>query len=305
MILSKRALAALALAAMVVAAGSPAAAQIGDQLSAYTGENAEGYLKPLVDAIGADLNGGLFHTARVPVSGFHIALEIPVVAVLFSDDDATFGAVTEGGFSPEQTVDAPTIIGTGEAVIVAGDEGTSFAFPGGFDLNSFALAVPQLRIGSYMGTEALIRYIAINTGDVEIGDISLMGFGLRHNINQYLGHDFPVDLAGGFFWQSFKMGDGLLEANALSFGVQASKEYGNPTAAIEPYMGLSLDSFGMDVSYESDSSGEPEQVDFSFDSETSARLTLGVSMRYSVVNANAEYTVAGQSGFSFGLSFGM
>lgn len=300
----KRSLMALALAAVLAAAGSPAAAQIGDQLSAYTGENAEGYLKPLVDAIGTDLNGGLFHTARIPVSGFHISLETPVVAVLFADEDVTFEAVTEGDFSPEQTVDAPTIIGSGEALIVPGDEATSFAFPGGFDLNSFALAVPQLRIGSYMGTEALVRYIAINTGDVEIGNISLMGFGLRHNINQYFGPEFPVDLAGGFFWQSFKLGDGLLEANAMSFGVQASKRYGT-TAAIEPYMGVSLDSFGMDVSYESESSGEPEQVDFSFESETSARLTLGLSMSYSVVNANAEYTVAGQSGFSFGLSFGM
>jgi hypothetical protein len=305
MIVSKRALAALALAAALVAVGSPAAAQIGDQLSAYTGENAEGYLKPLVDAIGTDLNGGLFHTARIPVSGFHISLETPVIAVLFADDEATFEAVTESGFSPEQTVDAPTIIGDGAAVIVVNnDTGAEFPFPGGFDLNSFALAVPQLRIGSYMGTEALVRYIAINTGDVEIGDISLIGFGMRHNINQYFGEDFPVDLAGGFFWQSFKMGDDLLVANAMSFGVQASKRYGT-TAAIEPYMGVSLDSFGMDVSYESEASGSPEQVDFSFETETSARFTLGLSMSYSVVNANAEYTVAGQSGFSFGLSFGM
>ncbi len=307
MIVSRRALAALALAAVLAAVGSPAAAQIGDQLSAYTGENAEGYLKPLVDAIGTDLNGGLFHTARIPVSGFHISLEIPVVAVLFADDEATFDAVTENGFEPDppaDSFDAPTIIGSGEALIVTGEEGTSFAFPGGFDLNSFALAVPQLRIGSYMGTEALVRYIAINTGDVEIGDISLIGFGLRHNINQYFGPEFPVDLAGGFFWQSFKMGDGLLEANAMSFGVQASKRYGT-TAAVEPYLGLALDSFGMDVSYESESSGEPEQVDFSFDSETSARLTLGLSMSYSVVNVNAEYTVAGQNGFAFGVSFGM
>jgi len=303
MIVSKCTMAAVALAAVLVAAGSPAAAQIGDQLSPYTGVNAEGYLKPLVDAIGTDLNGGLFHTARIPLSGFHISLETPVVAVLFADDETTFEASTEGGFTPEQVVDAPTIIGAGEAVIVTGDEGTSFAFPGGFDLNSFALAVPQLRIGSYMGTEALVRYIAINTGDVEIGDISLIGFGLRHNINQYFGPDFPVDLAGGFFWQSFKMGDGLLEANAMSFGVQASKRYGS-TAAVEPYMGVSLDSFGMDVSYESDATGDPQQIDFSFESETSARLTLGLSMSYSVVNANVEYTVAGQSGFAFGLSFG-
>lgn len=303
MTVSKHALAVLGLATLL-AAGSPAMAQIEDQLSAYTGVNAEGYLQPLVDAIGADLNGGLFHTARIPESGFHVTLETRVVAVLFSDDDATFDAVTEDGFAPEQTVEAPTVIGTGEAVIVAGADSTFFAFPGGFDLNSFTLAVPQLRIGSYMGTEALIRYIAVDTGDVEIGKISLIGFGLRHDIDQYFGEDFPVDLAGGFFWQSFKLGDDLLEATALSFGVQASKLYGT-TARVEPYVGVSLDSFGMDVSYESDASGETETIAFSFDSETSARLTLGVSLGVSILTANAEYTVAGQSGFAFGLSFGM
>jgi hypothetical protein len=303
MVVLKRVLVVLGVSA-VLAAGSPAAAQIEDQLSAYTGANAEGYLQPLVDAIGTNLNGGLYHSARIPVSGFHVSLETPVVAVLFADDDATFEAVTEDGFTPEQTVDAPTVIGAGEATIVEGDEGTSFAFPGGFDLNSFALAVPQLRIGNYMGTEALVRYIAVNTGDVEIGDISLIGFGLRHNINQYFGEDFPVDLAGGFFWQSFTIGDDLLDSTALSVGVQASKRYGT-TFAFEPYAGVSMDSFGMDVSYESTASGEPEQVEFSFDNEMTARLTLGATLSASIISANAEYFVGGQSGFSFGVSFGM
>ncbi|MBM3307929.1 MAG: hypothetical protein FJY74_06360 [Candidatus Eisenbacteria bacterium] len=299
-----RVIAALGLASLLAAAGSPAEAQIEDQLSAYTGVNAEGYLQPLVDAIGTDLNGGLFHSARVPVDGFHLSLEIPVVAVLFADDDAFFEAQTEDGFSPETAADAPTIVGPGEAVVVTGDHGTSFAFPGGFDLNSFALAVPQLRIGSIRGTEALVRYIAINTGDVEIGNVSLIGFGLRHNINQYFGPEFPVDVAGGFFWQSFTIGEDLLKSKATSFGVQASRRFGT-VAAVEPYMGLSLDTFGMDVAYESEASGELEDISFSFDTKASARLTLGVSLSLSILNANAEYTIAGQNGFAFGVSFGM
>ncbi|MBD3368330.1 MAG: hypothetical protein GF405_09215, partial [Candidatus Eisenbacteria bacterium] len=221
---SMRLLAAVVgLAAGLLAFGT-ASAQIEDQISAYTGDNAEGYLQPLADAIGADLNGGLWSSAYIPPDGFHLSLDTRIVAVLFSDDDETFDATTEEGFSPEQTIAAPTVVGSGDAVVVQGDGGTSFAFPGGFSLNSFTLAVPQVRIGSVRGTEALIRYIALDTGDVELGNVSLYGFGLRHSISQYIDEPVPADIAAGFFWQKFTLGDELIDATAFTVGVQASKQ---------------------------------------------------------------------------------
>ncbi|MEE9271610.1 MAG: hypothetical protein V3V49_15280 [Candidatus Krumholzibacteria bacterium] len=51
------------LALLVLVLACPAGAQIGNQLSAYTGPNAIGFLQPLVDAFGADLNSGLYHSA--------------------------------------------------------------------------------------------------------------------------------------------------------------------------------------------------------------------------------------------------
>jgi hypothetical protein len=289
---------------LVLALASPAAAQIGDQLSAYTGENATGYLTPLADAIGADLNGALYHSAYIPESGFHMSLETRVVGVIFADDQRTFRATTQSGFSPETTVDAPTVVGPGEAVIVLGDAATEFAFPGGFDLNSFAIAVPQIRIGSYKGTEALIRYIAINTGDVEIGDLALYGFGLRHSISQYFEPTFPVDLAAGFFWQKFTLGEDLIDSQAMTFGVQASKRYPAGFVTFEPYASLSVDTFSMDVSYKSDAPGTDAVVDFTYDADTSLHLTAGLSINAPVVSLNGEYSFAGQNTFAFGVGFG-
>jgi hypothetical protein len=291
-------------AVLVLALVSPAAAQLEGQLSAYTGANAEGYLQPLADAIGTDLNGGLYSSARIPNSGLHISLETRVIAVLFSEDDETFEAVTEGDFSPEQTATASTVVGPGEATFVDGDEETSFAFPGGFSLNSFAIAVPQVRIGAVRGTEALIRYFAIDTGDVEIGDISLYGFGLRHSISQYMGPAPPVDVAAGFFWQSFKLGDDLIDATAFTVGVQASKRFGTGAVSAEPYAGVSVDMFSMDVAYDSDALGEIEPIDLSFESDTSFRLTAGLSLRLAFLTANGEYCIANQNSFAFGVGFG-
>jgi len=293
-------------AVLVLLLTSPSMAQIEDQLTAYTGKNATGYLQPLADAFGADLNDGLFHSAHITKSGLTFSLEFRVMAVIFSDDARTFDAITESGFSPEQTVEAPTVVGSGEAKIVDGDGGTHYAFPGGFDLNSFTIAAPQLRIGSVYGTEALIRYFSINTGDVEIGNLSLFGFGMRHSISQHFGPEFPVDIAGGFFWQQFKLGenekgDDLMSANAFSFGVQASKRY---AVVLVPYTGLSVDTFSMEVNYESEASGASEDIHLEFETDTTLHWTIGLLLNYSVLNVFGEYNVASQNSFSFGAGFG-
>jgi hypothetical protein len=288
---------------LLLAVASESAAEIDDQLSAYTGDNATGYLEPLANAFGADLNSGLFHSADIPRMGFYIGLETRMMAVMFSEGDRTFLATTEEGFEPQQTVEAPTVVGSGETVIVEGSGGTSYAFPGGLDLHSFTLAVPQLRIGSLLGTEGLVRYIAVDTGSSDIGKIGLYGFGLRHSISQYFGPTLPVDVAGGFFWQRFSVGENeagnnVVDARALSIGVQVSKRFG----PLEPYAGLSRDTFTMDVAYESDDLDE--MIDLEFDSGTIMRATVGVSLRLGFLSANSEYNIAEQNSLAFGLTFG-
>jgi len=300
MVARTRSLAALGCVVLVLIASIPASAQIEDAISAYTGANAEGYLEPLAQAIGANLNSALFHSAHVPEGGLHVSLELGLMAVLFSDDDETFMATTEMGFSPETTVEAPTVVGPGGAIIVPGDGGTAFPFPGGFNLASLALAAPQLRIGSFKGTEALIRYMAFDTGDVEIGDVDLQGYGLRHSISQYL-PGLPVDIAAGIMYQRFKLGDDLIDATAFSFGAQASMKLPLVFATIEPYAGLSMDTFQMDVAYD-DEDNDPVSVEF--DSRSTAHLTLGLHAQVTVVSLYGEYNIAEQSGFAFGMGFG-
>ncbi|MCK4680117.1 autotransporter domain-containing protein [bacterium] len=300
MVARTRSLAALGCVTLVLLVSVPVSAQIGDAISAYTGANAEGYLEPLAQAIGANLNSALFHSAHVPEGGLHISIELGLMAVLFSEDDETFMATTEMGFSPETTVEASTVVGPIDAIIVPGDGGTTFAFPGGFDLASFALAAPQIRIGSFKGTEAVIRYLVYDTGDIEIGDVDVQGYGLRHSISQYI-PGLPVDIAAGFMYQSFKLDEGLIDATSFSFGAQASMKLPLVFVAIEPYAGLSLDTFKMDANYDDDD-GDPVSV--KFDSRSTAHLTLGLHARVTVVSFYGEYNIAEQNGFAFGLSVG-
>lgn len=278
-----------------------ALAQIETNLSSYTGPNAEGYLEPLKDAVGSALNTGLYTSGHVPRAGLHVRLELRGMLVSFGDDDKTFDAVTEEYFPDQQSVQAPTVVGSTEAVTVT-DPGTgaTFAFPGGFDMERIALAAPQLVVGGVMGTEAIVRYFAIETGDAEIGDISLFGIGARHSISQYL-TGLPVDLSAMIFWQSFKLGDDLIDANGLTFGVQGSKRFG----LVEPYAGLSMDSFQMDVDYEFGTGNDTETLKVEFDRDTSPHLTLGAALHLGLVHLNGEFNAANQTGFTLGVGFGL
>lgn len=283
----------------------PASGQIEDQISAYTGANAAGYLQPLADAFGTALNDGFHRSAYIPINGFHVGLGVHVMGVMFGDDDRTFKAVTEGGFQPEMTTDAPTVVGSGEAVILTGGQGgTSFAFPGGFDLNSFGLAVPQLTLAA-KGTEGMIRWIGVDTGDAELGDISLFGLGARHMVSQHFG-DLPVDLALGFLWQSFTVGqntagDDFISSGAFTIGAQGSKRFPAGFITFEPYTALSIDTFKMEVAYESDDLGD---IEVDLDRYTTLHWTLGLGINLVAANLYGELNVAGQTSFSFGLALG-
>ena len=99
---------------LLLCLAAPLSAQIEDQLSAYTGANATGYLQPLANAFGADLNSGIFRSASIPRMRPKIRLEFQVMSVLFGDDDKTFRAITERGFTPQTYANAPTVVGPEE-----------------------------------------------------------------------------------------------------------------------------------------------------------------------------------------------
>jgi hypothetical protein len=299
-------------AALILILASPVSAQLmlEQQLSAYTGKNGSAYVAPLVDAFSANLNSGLYHSAYIPRAGLRLGLEFRFMSVFFTDKDRTFFATTEGNFRPEQTVEVPTVVGPEGAVYVEGEGSTRYAFPGGFDLDSFSFIVPQLRIGASFGTEMLVRYNAFNPGNAGFGALNLYGFGLQHSISQHHGARIPVDLAVGLFWQRFSMGrnergDDLVLAEAFTAGLQVSKRIGE----LEPYASIAYNAFSMDVEYVAriihiiDETLEYDDVKFSYNSSENYHFTLGISFHLAFLAAHGEYNIGGQNALSFGLAF--
>lgn len=290
---------ALLAVAVVVLYGTPAGAQLEDNLGAYTDDTAKGYLMPLQEAFGQALNSNFFTTAAIPLTGFRARLEVRLMSVMFKDEDDFFTASTGGDFAPPQEVDAPTAVGPGGSVVVVGDGGTAYVFPGGFDLKSFTIAVPQLIIGDVAGTEAMVRWIAVDVGDSDFGKLSLLGLGVRHSLSQYLAAP-PLDLALAGYYQTFSVGDDFIDSKAYSVGLQASKSFG----MLVPYGGLAYDISSMTVQYTATSGAEDREVELDMDSDSTLHLTLGVGAQLGVVHLNASGELAKRTGFSVGAGIG-
>jgi hypothetical protein len=293
----------LAFVAGMLLAASYVSAQVEDQLDNYSATNGEGYMQPLADGIGAGLNGGIWRGAYVPKQGFYIALEFPLVATFFSDDQRTFKYTpTAGDNTPIEDAWVPTVVGDTEGGTIPTTMPPEIVYAPGFDINSFALAVPQIRIGAFRGTEAVIRYISVDVGDTEFGSSSLIGFGARHCVSQWMGEDFPVDISAGFFYQSFKLGDDLIDATALTYGVQVGKRLPQGFAVLEPYATISYDTFEMDVTYDYENDDqEAETIELAMESEAAMKFALGLRAEVGFVNLNGEYSFGEQSGFALGL----
>ena len=279
----------------------PAALEAGtleDNLSAYTDQTAEGYLKPLQTAFGQGLNSNLFTTAAVPSVGFHARFDLKAMSMFFEDDDRRFTATTGGDFTPVQTIEVPTAVGPVQSVVVDGVAGTQYVFPGGFDLTSFSFGVPQLTV-SGLGTEAMVRWLGFGTGTEEVGDISLFGFGIRHGISRYV-PSLGFDLSAGFYMNDFDVESNLVEVKTYSFGVQASKAF----PVLSPYGGIAYETVEMTTEYTADSGAGEEQVHIELETEKQFHITGGGTLNLGVFRANAALEFAKHFGVTAGVGVG-
>lgn len=129
-----------------------------------------------------------------------------------------------------------------------------YTLPDGADINTLIVGVPQFEIGSFMGTELLVRFIPpVNWGKT-IGDFAFWGLGLKHSISQY----FPerwFDLAVQAVYQGtyLKNEVGVTKANLTAYGtiwnfnIHASKEF---EGVLDLYAGFSYDWIGIQSKYE-------------------------------------------------------
>jgi len=271
----------------------PLSAQnIEDVLGRYAGANADGFLQPLADVLGASMSSGWARSADIR-PGFHLKLSAVAAATPISDDARFFQGTTEG-FSPQTSAQAPTILGPTDPVAVSGVGGTSYVFPGGIDVSLLGTVAPQLTLGTVAGTEAMVRWFSADI-DEDFGSVKLLGLGGRHDIDQYFG-ELPVQLAAGVYWQSFEVGD-VVSSKTLTAMAHVSRGF----SLLTLYGGAGYETSSTDISYAR--AGEPA-IEVSLDGGNSLRLNGGVALQLFVVGVFADYTLASQNVLTLGVELG-
>jgi len=281
----------------LVSLQSTSHADIDELLSRYTGDNGRGYIEPLVTGFGAGLNSGLYNSAGVARFGLKLQFETRFMGSLYSSDQKTFAARTAGHFSPPMDVDAPTVVGDGGGAFVEGDGGTRYYFPGGLEIDALYLVCPQVTVGSFFGTEAKVRFIALPLGE-DLGRMTLWGFGGRHSISQYIPLS-PLDVSMGAFYQKFALGD-LMDASLLSVHLVAGKSL----PLLNFYGGLGYESCTMHIEYTFVADDIQRQIEFDLEGENRFRATLGVGLDLFLGKVNADLSLGRQTVISVGLGFG-
>ncbi|HOV91910.1 MAG TPA: hypothetical protein PLC04_02360 [Candidatus Kapabacteria bacterium] len=128
-----------------------------------------------------------------------------------------------------------------------------FTLPTGGDVNTILAGVPQIIIGSFWGTELLLRYVPkINLGST-IGNFSFWGAGLKHSITQYFPKS-PIDAALQIVYQGTSLDNTIgvtnakLKANAdiMNINLHISKEI---PKILTIYTGISYESIQIKSTY--------------------------------------------------------
>jgi hypothetical protein len=285
---------------VLVGVAPPAGAQLSENLGALSGENTKKYLGPLPDALSGTMNSAIFTSGKVPKLGVSFTVGIKVMGVSFDDQDNFYTPTDPPGFTSVPPIEqVPTVIGDPNAVAQSGQGGSTFYYPGGFEIDQFAFAAPQLTIGNVMGTRAVVRWFAHDfSADDFLEKISFFGIGAQHSLSQYF-PGLPLDLAAGVFYQSFKINDDLLDTKSIHVDVTGSKSFG----LLQPYGAIGFDSFKMDASYE-DSNNPGVNIDVDFDRSSHVHLTAGLLANLPVVKIHGEANLAATNGVAVGLSFG-
>lgn len=273
------------------------AQEIEDFLAKYNSENSQSYMQPLANALGANLNSGFFHNAYIPKKGFRLQVGLVATVAFIKDEEKVFEATTDDFFTPQQTVQAPTIFGNTQAVSLDGAGGTIYNFPGGLSVDMLPLAVPQATLGGLFGTEVLVRFFATDLGE-DIGNIDLLGLGVRHSIDQYFPNDLPISIAVAYYWQSLSL-ENFTDNQTSFIAAQTSFRKG----PLILYGGVGYETSTMDIAYTFNSGDISDEINLNLESNNSLRVTAGLALQFGPFYLNTDYNIGNQNILSAGLGF--
>jgi len=317
---------------------------IGDILEGSIGDAntyLKNYMAPAFTGLGFGMNGGWYQTAK-PHNTFGFDLTVSLIASKVPDVDRFFtfrnSDYTNFFYAQGNEVQVPTIFGPNETSTVLpqisvrdftdqdndgsfDEENLRFTAPGGLGLTEGELgeilpfnAVPvpmiQLGVGLIKNTDLKVRYIPTQNIEDD-AQLSLLGFGLMHDITQWLPGEkiFPLSLSffAGYtqleseiYLNDDRTQSMTLKANSFLAQIVASKKF---FLFLVPYVGLgystSNSNFGLLGTYETDVETLVDPISFEY-RNSGFRTNIGLTLDFAIFNFNAEYAIQEYDTFSVG-----
>ena len=269
-----------------------------EMLKQLTADRAAGYFQPFADVVGANVNSGFYHSAAIPKAELNIEFSIIAMGAAVGEDQESFQANAPSGFDPA-TFPTATIFGGQGTLVTDATTGLQYSGSGGIISTSmFPQFVPQLKVGSFLGTEAIVRFIALPESE-DIPEVIQFGVGGRHSISQYFA-EVPLDIAFGVFYNSFTAGD-IIDYEGIAAGVQASKAWELFTV----YGGLQWEESTMNLTYISeDPTVTNPAINIDLTGANTFRFTAGGALTLGIIKFFVDANFGSITAFSGGIGIG-
>jgi len=300
---------------------------------------AEGYLTPFMNAFGTGLTNGWYNTAKAhKTAGFD--LTVTVNAAFVPDEDLFYNAsnlttvTLDDPNYPNGKV--PTMFGPSTAPIYRDNlSGDTFEGPEGlnvkdeFGVQAVPVPMAQLGIGIVKNTDIKIRWTPeISLGEDE-GKFKLIGFGVMHDVKQWIPglKNVPFELSGFVGYTKMTLstdfadqssssgsgvytdnGEGVFEVNSLTFQALISKKI----SVLTLYGGVGVNSVKSKIALEGDYRVEDANgiIEDTFTDPISLnfktggpRVTAGFRLKLAILTLHADYTLQKYSTLTAGIGF--
>ena len=273
-----------------------------ETIEQFSSDNVRGYIQPMLDGFGANINSGFPGSTRIKSRGLTFRIQVVGMGTLIGDGEKSFMATPPEPF-PQEPVETATVFG-GEGTTVIHPSGLRYKFQNGqLDARIMPFAVPQLTVGDIFGTQLTVRYVPVPEID-DFPEVNLFGVGVRHSISQYL-PPLPLDLAAGVFYQTFSIGD-IMDSKAMAVSAQASKTF----LILTLYGGLQYETADVNLSYTYTGPMPPDEsfdrtVSLDLEGENRFRITAGAGLSLGLLHLHTDISFGKVIVVSAGIGLGI
>jgi hypothetical protein len=296
----------------------------------------EGYISPMMKAVGYGMNQGWYNTARPhKFPGFDLTLSvnpvfIPSTDKIFNVDNNKLQSVTltsdmDGKTpGPAGTGNIPTIFGAEKNTTYTADAPAvgSFSGPTGTGLNLLPMPTLNLGIGLPKGTDLKLRFVPnIDLGKVSndeiTGSFGLFGIGVMHDVKQWIPgiKELPFDLSGfvGYTKMTLEAGIDSGDPNQKTeFTCSATTIQGIISKKISVLTGYAGVGYNIaktklavkgnyDFNNDGDATDNGEKDPFALEVDSNGlRATFGLRLKFGPIAFHGDYTLAKYNAASVG-----